>query len=317
MTKTGLSSIDHDHAIRAAWLHFIAGRTQSEVADELGISRAKAHRLIAAAMKSGYVKISISGNVAECVALEQRLCERFKLSYCKLVPDLKEEGSPFLALGVGGAMYLQALLEQKSAKLIGIGHGRTLMAAVKAMPPVNVDDVQFISLLGGLTQRFMANPHDVVHRLAEQLNAEAYVLPVPFLANSERDRDVLLAQQGVAEVFELIKQADVSLVGIGSVNEDAQLIRSRLLSQEELINVKASGAIGELLGHFYDRSGRLIETPFSRRIVAPSIESLKTRNIIAIAGGAEKVDAMGAVLNARVLNGLITDELSASALLGG
>lgn len=316
MLKTSaLSAVDETQSVRAAWLHFIAGHTQSEVADQLGVSRAKAHRLIAAAMKAGYVKISVLGEVADCLTLEQRLIDRFGLAVCKVVPDLSEEGIPLKALGYGGAMYLQSLLEGRTSKLIGIGHGRTLMAAVKELPPVSVEGVQFISLLGGLTRRFMANPHDVIHRLAEQINAEAYVLPVPFLANSVEDKKVLMAQHGVAEVFQLIREIDVSLVGIGSVGADAQLAHAGMLDDEVLRSVRQSGAVGELLGHFYNAGGALIEAPFTQRIIAPSVELLKRQSIVAIAGGPGKVEAIQSVLNADILTGLITDERTATELL--
>ncbi len=54
------------------------------------------------------------------------------------------------------------------------------------MPGFETNGISFVSLLGGLTRNFAANPHDVMHLLAEKTGARAYVLPVPFFANSAR-----------------------------------------------------------------------------------------------------------------------------------
>lgn len=316
MTNPGsINSVDDVLAVRAAWLHFISGLTQTEVADQLQVSRAKAHRLIAAAMKAGYVRVSVEGEVADCIRLEEELSKRHQLTYCEVVPDLAEAGMPLKALGYGGSRFLQRQFESRSTKLIGLGHGRTLMAAVDSLPLVDTRDIQFMSLLGGLTRRFTANPHDVIHRLAEQTGAEAYVLPVPFLANSIGDKHVLLAQHGVAEVFELMSKMDLALVGIGSVDSDAQLVASRMLRDEELHGVRTAGATGELLGHFFDDVGNPVESPFTERIIAPSLESLRQHNIVALAGGPEKVAPIKAILNSGAISGLITDECTAAELL--
>ena len=46
-----------------------------------------------------------------------------------------------------------------------------------------------------------------MHSLAEKTGSSAYVLPVPFFANSESDRAILLAQPGVREIFDLSSRA--------------------------------------------------------------------------------------------------------------
>ncbi|MDN3721769.1 MarR family transcriptional regulator [Roseibium salinum] len=58
-------------AIRAAWLSFVGGRTQGEIASQLGVSPAKVHRLIAHAQKAGYVKFQVDGRPMECLQLEK------------------------------------------------------------------------------------------------------------------------------------------------------------------------------------------------------------------------------------------------------
>lgn len=313
--KKAGTSVEASISVRAAWLHFIAGLTQAEVADRLAVSRAKAHRLISAAIRAGAVKVSIEGDIATCVRLEEAMKQGYPLGFCNVVPDLGEDGLPLKSLGQGGAHFLQQAIARHSSGIIGIGHGRTLMATVDALPALDTGEVQFMSLLGGLTRRFTANPHDVIHRLAERTGAEAYVLPVPFLANSPDDQRVLLAQHGVREIFDLMGRMDLAFVGIGSVGMDAQLVSSRLLSANELSSLGEMGACGEVLGHFFTANGTPLESEITERITAPSLADLRRHEIVAVAGGPDKVDAIRSVLSSGVLSGLITDETTARTLV--
>jgi DNA-binding transcriptional regulator LsrR (DeoR family) len=301
-------------AVRAAWLHFAGGLTQAEVARRLGITGVKAHRLITRMTEAGIVKVTIDGDVAELVELEDRLVRRFGLEYCEIVPDLAEEGLPLRALGKAGAAYIQRIIESRPDGVIGVGHGRTLAAAVREMPHVEARALRFVSLLGGLTRNYAANPHDVIHRLAEKTGAQAYVMPVPFFANTVEDRQVLLSQRGVSEVFRLAASADRMLVGIGTTEPHAQLVSSRMVEMAEINEVKAHGGLGEVLGHFFDRHGQPIETSLTQRTLSLGLEELRGRRIVAIAGGAEKTCAIRSVLMSGLLGGLITDERTAYAL---
>ena len=118
-------------AIRAVWLHYAGGLTQSAVAERLGIPSVKAHRLIARAVADGVVKVSIDGEIVECIDLEDRLAARFGLDFCEVAPDLGEDGLPLRALGVAGAGFLRREIERGEHRVIGLGHGRTLAAAVQ------------------------------------------------------------------------------------------------------------------------------------------------------------------------------------------
>ena len=313
-TSNAKRDSDDSLAIRAAWLHYAAGLTQSEVAARLGVSSVKAHRLIARANENGAVKVTIDGDIAECVVLEQKISDRFGLNYCEVVPDLHEEGLPIKALGIAGAAFLQREIENPQTLVIGIGHGRTLAAAVANMHRSDAGKVSFVSLLGGLTRNYAANPHDVMHRLAEKTGATAYVMPVPFFANSAEDREIFLAQRGVSEVFDLAARADLMIVGIGTAEPEAQLVSSHMIDRADIGEVKRLGGIGEILGHFFSATGEAVDTSIAARTLSLRLDMLEGRRIVAIAGGKEKVWAIRSVLKSGVLSGLITDERSARAL---
>lgn len=300
-------------AIRAAWLHYAGGHTQAAVAKKLGIPSVKAHRLIARAVAEGAVKVTVEGDIVECVDLEVRLAEKFRLEFCEVAPDLGEEGLPLRALGLVGASYLKRELERGEYDVIGLAHGRTLAAAVQLLPRMDTGDQRFVSLLGGLTRNFAANPHEVMHKLAEKTGAPAYMMPVPFFANTVEDREVMLTQRGVSDVFEMANKADLKFVGIGTVEAGAQLVNSGMIEPQEITQIAAAGGRGEMLGHFYNAEGQVMETDLTQRTLGARVNDGDC--VVAIAGGPGKVEAIAAILRSGQLNGLITDEMTARALL--
>ena len=177
------------------------------------------------------------------------------------------------------------------------------------------DHLKLVSLLGGMTRRYVTTPFDVIHRLAEKTNAAAYVLPLPFLANTPGDRKVLLEQRGVADVFELGVESTLRLVGIGAIDDQASILSTGLVERHEFDEARALGAVGELLGHFFSSRGDLIESGVSARALSMSTADIQRSATIAVAGGKTKIDAIRGVLASGLLHGLITDENTARSLV--
>ena len=302
-------------AARAAWLYFAGGQTQAEIAQRLNVPNSKAHRLIAKANREGLIRVFVEGPIAGCVALEEQLKTVFKLDHCEVVPNIDEGPLPLRTLGTAGARYLRNVLDQRDHTIIAVGHGRTLAAAIDFLPTRPADGVRFVSLLGGLTRRLAANPFDVIHRLAERTGAEAYLMPVPFFANSVEDKSVLLSQFGVPEVLALARSASLLLAGIGEVSLQAFLASGGMVGEEEIETVSRAGGCGEILGQFFGENGEHVRTELSDRALAPDVDTLRGRRIVALAGGTSKIRAIRAILNSRLLYGLITDEATARSLV--
>ncbi|KGJ03904.1 DNA-binding transcriptional regulator LsrR, DeoR family [Paracoccus halophilus] len=314
MAKRAVPDPEQSLATRAAWLHYVGGMTQAAVAKRLGLPSLKAHRLIARAVADGMVKVSIDGEIVECVELEDRICAKFGLDFCEVAPDLGEGDQPLRALGMAGAGLLRRAIESREHQVIGLGHGSTLAAAVSQLPRFDAPGMRFVSLLGGLTRSYSAIPHDVMHSLAAKTGAQAHVLPVPFFANSEHDRAILLEQPGVREIFEMSNAASLKIAGIGSVGPDAQLVTSGMIEPHEIEEIRNAGAVGEVLGHFFDAGGQVLETTLSARTLAADLERTEGSHFVAIAGGPAKYDAIRAVLKSGWLSGLVTDEATARVL---
>ncbi len=304
-------------AARAAWLHHVGRLTQSEVATRLNVPNVKAHRLIARAGREGMVRVFIDGEIAQCMQLEQQLCRAYGLGFCEVAPNVDDEPLPLRSLGVLGARYLRLACEKGEDAVIGLGHGRTLAACIAHLPRIDVRKVRFVSLLGGFTRRFAANPFDVINRIVERTGAEAYVLPVPFCLNSAEDRAVLMAQRGIDAVFALARGSTLRFAGIGIVDgSGASLATSGMIEPQEFDEVARAGGRGEILGHFFDSRGRRVETELSGRLASLAYEDLNGGKLVAVAGGSAKPAAIRAVLSSGLLHGLLTDERTAAALVG-
>jgi DNA-binding transcriptional regulator LsrR (DeoR family) len=301
-------------AIRAAWLYYVHGLTQAEAADHLGISRVKVHRLIARAHQQNWVKVFVEGSTAEGIALEQALKQRYGLRYCSVVPSDADglAGAPdsgFRSLGAAAALYLHQYLEQHAKCSIGVGHGRTLAAVADALPKVARPQSQFVSILGSLTRRSTANPFDVIYRFAERTGGAGYFVPAPFFVDSVDDAEVLRGQRVVQDVLARARKTDLVLIGIGNLRNTPAIYEA------ERKALAALRIVGEVLGQFFDAEGRQIDCDMAQRSISLRLDELRGRNVIAVAGGADKAAAIRATLRSGLLSGLVTDETTARRVL--
>ncbi|MFO1068775.1 MAG: sugar-binding transcriptional regulator [Geminicoccaceae bacterium] len=303
-------------ASRAAWLSYVGGLKQEEIADRLNLSRVKVNRLIAYAHRRGLVRVFVDGSPAETVALEDRLVKGYGLDFCNVAPNVGEPDGeiPLRSLGVEGARFLHRRLERGGNPVIGFGHGRTLASVVSHLPRLPQRGVRYVSLLGSLTRNAAANPFDVIHRLAAQTGGESYFLPVPFFADSAADKAVFLAQKIVRDAFELARAAELVIIGIGEVTPSSHMVRTGMITRDEFAEVRELGAVGEVLGQFVDSEGRLVPAEINERSIGLGLGDLAGKFVVAVAGGRIKAAAIAAVLRTGIIRGLITDELTAGLL---
>jgi DNA-binding transcriptional regulator LsrR (DeoR family) len=302
---------------RASWLYFAGGMTHGEVGARLRVPAFKVQRLIAQATRDGLIRVFIDAPVAKCVSLEHELCSIHGLRECVVAPDLGEAGLPLKSLAPAGANFLLRVIREGAHRIIGLGHSRTLGAIVDYLPRLSAPELSFVALEGSLTSSFSTDPYDVIHGISQRTGATGYFMPAPLFANSAADRDVLLAQIGVTHVMERARNATLWIVGIGTTTDQGFLAKNGSLDREDLVQLNRLGARGEILTYFHDENGRLIDTDLSRRCVTLSYGELVGRNIVAAAGGPDKVEALRSILKTGLLSGLITDEATAIKLASG
>ncbi len=299
---------------RVAWLHFMEGATQREIARRLGVSQPKVARLLDKAQKCGIVRISISSPYANCLSIERRLRGLFpQLEDVVVVPT--PPGDLFEALGRAGALYLERVLQ--SGNLVGIAWGRTLKCVASSIRKTRAQGLKFVTLVGGLTSSASLNPYTIGEKLASIFEGECYYLYAPAVVESEEVRNFYLSERINQKTLELARQAHWSIVGIGTVDARHSIYAlTGFIDYQELELLRQRGAVGDIVGQFYDQNGVIVDTPLHRRTVALPLEDLKSmRNVIGIAGGKEKVVAIRGALRGKYIKILITDEETAQSIV--
>lgn len=313
---------DLNLATRAAWLSYIGGYTQGEIAERLGVSRVKAHRLIALAQERGLVKVFIEGAPAECIACEEVLVRRFGLRNCIVAPALDaksdaDAGGEFASVGAAAARLLHRMLyAAESGAIVGAGKGRSITAAVARMPSLRRPDLRFVSVSGSLTRKLSANPFDVVQRLVERTGGEGYFLPVPYLASNAAEKEILLAQQSVREMLGLARKADLVVIGIGALSRDAHIRQLGMIGEAEWRELRRCDAVGDVMGSFIDVNGKPVASVINELALGLGIEDLRGRRVVAVVGGAQKQRALLGALRTGIVTDLVIAEPAARWIAG-
>ncbi|MCC8958638.1 sugar-binding transcriptional regulator [Bradyrhizobium sp. Pear77] len=304
-----------DDAARAGWLYFIAGHTQDEIAKMLQVSRASAQRLVSLCLAERLITFRLEHPIAACMELASRLKARFDLVHCDVVPT--DPAAPLSNAGIAerSANLLEIALRSETPVIVALGTGRAVRAAVERVSPIERPDHQIVSLVGNISADGSASFYDTVGRLADRTGARHYPMPLPFLMSSEDERNRMIRIDPIARVRAVAAKADLRLIGIGQMDQKAQVHVDGFVTREELLEMMRLGAVGEVTGWAYDTKGRLIKGGTNKRLtsIPPQIPAVSTT--IAAAVGAAKVPSIKAALAGRVINGLITDEATARAVL--
>lgn len=303
-----------DQAARAAWLYYVAGNTQDEIAHKLNVSRQAVQRLVSLAVGAKLIKFRLDHPLAACMALGHEIARRFGLGYCDVQPADPAAASPVPSIAIGAAEYLATFLGQKAPLVVAFSTGRTLRAMAGEVPNLACPQHRFVSLVGAVSRDGQASAFEVVMRLAERVGARCFPMPAPVVTSSVEELRMLQSHHAYAVIRDLAREAGVAFVGISHVAPGSPLHADGFVTRAEIDELVRLGAVGEIAGWAFDRDGRVLAGGTNERVAAIPLPEIGGR-LVAAGGGPEKVTALAAALRGRLLHGLITDETTAAAIL--
>jgi DNA-binding transcriptional regulator LsrR (DeoR family) len=304
-----------EDAARAGWLYYIAGNTQDEIANKLGISRQSAQRLVSLAVSHGLIKVRLDHPISYCLDLATKLRARYALDLAEVVPSDPKSSSTTIGVAEAAADEIERHLKSAAPIILAIGTGRTLKAAIHRLPHLDAPQHRIVSLTGNIAPDGSAARYNVIYDLADVVSARLFPMPLPVIASSAAERELLHRQPIIHSTLTLAGQANVALVGIGDLGAEAPLFVDGFITAPELRALQNAGAVGEIVGWAFGRDGRLIEGLTNERVASAPIPSRERSLVVAIAKGTKKLPGIIAALNRGLINGLITDEATAKALI--
>jgi DNA-binding transcriptional regulator LsrR (DeoR family) len=260
------------------------------------------------------VQINITGRLASCVALEQKLRERYGLEEAVVVPTPPDQDMiPQVIATAAGAVLSHRL---KDGMSVGVGWGRTLRLSIQSVPRRQMNRLSVVSLLGGLTRGSAMNPHETASHLADLVGAQCYYVAAPALTDTESTRNLLIAQPMLREIFERGARVDLAFLSVGALTHNCTMSRVGLITRGEVDDLLQAGAVGDICAHWINVEGSLVDHPLNARAMALPPDKLKDVPCVAIAsGGQAKAAVLRGVLRGGMCDVLITDEQAAKAIL--
>ena len=291
--------------------YYLEGRQKNEIADEFGISRFRVARILDDALASGIVRIHVALPEGIDVDLGDALAARFGIR--RTVVAIAQDGVDVVdVLGAAGARVLASRITKDD--VLGISWGATLTAVVDAIDSIAAAEV--VQLVGGVASAGLeVNGVELLRRLALRTGAPVWPLHAPFLVGSVATAQQLRRDPSLAPTIERFSAVTVAVLGIGSLVTGRSALWAAL-DDDARLELTAQGAVADLGGCMVLDDGALVTAGVLGRFIAIDADRLRgIDEVIAVAGGDEKVEAIAAALRSGLVSTLVTDSTTARALL--
>ena len=301
---------------RAAWLYYGEELTQSQIAEKLNVSRSTVIRMIQSAREIGLVRITI-GVASDTFELERDLENRYGLRMVRLVPEAVDDQMQRRWLGQAAAEMLIELARDDST--IALSWGATMQAMADSLKGSTTrKGMLTVALNGGLHNASRGtNPHEVAEQVGQFFGATSYSLYAPVYVRNEATAAGLYRDSGVQEALNLARNAALVVFSFGGIQQSATMLKLGYVTPDEREFLLRNGAVGEIAGRWIDRDGATVRTPLTIHPIGITVEELKRiPERMAVAGGAEKLNAIRAALKGGLVTHFVSDERTALDLLG-
>ncbi|MBC2582064.1 sugar-binding transcriptional regulator [Clostridium sp. DJ247] len=241
--------------------------------------------------------------------IEKLIKESLGVKKVIIVPgNLDEDRTILNELGRAAANCLKSLIKHKS--IIAVTGGSTIKEVIKNFPKISgINDILVVPARGGMGKNVETQSNTLAASLANKLDGSYKLLHVPDNL-SDKAMSAIIQESDVKKILDIIYNANILLYGIGRAEKMA---RRRGLTEEEIQEIQAMGAVGEAFGYYFNRDGKIVYSTPSIGIKNEEIGKIET--LIAVAGGKSKAEAIMSTELNHHNSILITDEGAAREIV--
>lgn len=259
---------------KAAWLYYMHGLRQDEVAKQLNISRASIATYLRRAREIGIVNISTSTQLFSDDVLARKLEDALSLETVWIVPKDRLAIDPAAEMPVVAAAVFLELINKGDR--IGVAWGRTVYHLADVMPYADLQGVTVVQLCGNLGAPYNYRPDQCTTEIARRLNAEGINLYAPLVLSSEQLASDLRNEPVIREQLASIADCQLVLYSVGGIESDSHLVRCGALTPDEMKRLGEAGAGGVIAGQVIDHQGRWLDCPHNRRCISADLDVVRS-----------------------------------------
>lgn len=302
--------------IRCAYLFYKEKLSIKDVSSRLHISRFKVSRYLKDAEDLGIIDIRIVIPDLHAQKLAMDIEKKFNISQAIVVPVSSDMSSDMVRVAIGrkGAELLKGLKQNIG---IGISWGRTIANMVEELPEATVKFERISELTGGFG---MISPKistsSLAPLLAQKTDALCYQMHGPIIASNAEIATSIMAEKSLNRTMEMSEKSDIAIFGVATMTNNSMFYCSGLMDEHELMKMRQRGAVGSVLGRFFDARGNEIDTIYKNSSISISWDKfLQIPERIALIGGREKAVCAYSLLAGGIITTIIMDNELASELI--
>jgi DNA-binding transcriptional regulator LsrR (DeoR family) len=304
-----MSFDDRRLLVKVAHMYYELGATQSQIANDLGVSRSLISKYLSKAKELGIVEIIIHDDTIHPYRqLERKIERQYGLREVVCIPSIGDAASKS-RLGSAASKYLLRVI--RDGQVIGISSGTTLHEIADSLTASQqYPCVTFVPLVGGMgDERMDIHSNNLVSKFAGNLNSQYKLLHAPVMVDSKEAKSIIMRQQSIQNIFRLATQSDIAIVGIGGTPKSSTMVKSYLGEGLKKYFEQTDDVVGDICYNFIDEDGNALKNSWNEKVISLDLEKLKQIPlVIGVASGGEKIQAIKAALKGNLLDVLITDE---------
>lgn len=240
--------------------------------------------------------------------IEEALARRYGIGRVHVAPgDADADRQVLQAVGRLAASRVRATLQNGST--LAVTGGSTMAVTAQYMQSATPLNVMVVPARGGLGRQVAYQANTLAAQIAQGLGGHHRLIHLPDSLDPSAMQEMLKLPE-VRETMERLQRADVILHGIGRADECA---KDRGLPVPQLRKLTEQGAVAEALGYYFNQQGDVLLASSS---VGVDLQHLPAScQMIAVAAGRRKAQAIAAIVGRYPHAALITDEGAAREML--
>jgi DNA-binding transcriptional regulator LsrR (DeoR family) len=286
-----------------------------EIATLFETSPSSVSRLLQEAKDLKIVQVIIRYPFLTVPSLGQQLKQHLGLKEAYVLPDFRGKYQELMdRVGQLAARVLEQRLEE--GMTLGVSLGMAVARTARAFTMTRSIHCTVVRLHGA-TDTEILESKNLAQIFSAQLGNQFKIIPSPLILQSRSSCESILREPSVRDVIRLAEESEIALVGLGSMDPSVStLLRNRLQTEQELLELRKAGAVGEVCGKYFDARGVAMDTEFNYRTVSIDIRKLRhMKFVIGVAAGPGKVAPILGAVRGGLINILVTHADTAHLLL--